>query len=225
MNIYLARLERNARPPFRHIERIGDAHDAGFERQRLAIAAVRDDRVQNFRADDRGRSDWINTCQQLANNGLRDEQAVLLVVNSMNGDTQIVEQRSEHDDHLGVAVRHLVIAHNARYDAAIHQLPQQLERDVRHDLKVYRAVIAHPQPLDCVDIHRLPKRVQFLVRVHMLDHFLQRGVVPRGNPDRDVRFLRRLERFVNQFDFTRFYFRHITSWNSESPRRTEAIVL
>ena len=46
-------LDRQPGAALGHVERVGDADDAGLERVGLAAAAVADDRVQDLRDDDR----------------------------------------------------------------------------------------------------------------------------------------------------------------------------
>ena len=48
-----AGLEGDAGAALLHVERVGDAHDAGLERQRAPALAVADDRVLDLAGDDR----------------------------------------------------------------------------------------------------------------------------------------------------------------------------
>ena len=71
-----------------------------------------------------------------------------------------VHERRQHDDHLGILVRHPVVAHHRRLDAVPRRLPQQLERDVGDDLDVHPRVVVDLHPDDGVHVRDVPPRLQ-----------------------------------------------------------------
>ena len=80
------------RAPLRHVERVGDPHDPGLDRVRLAAAAVADDRVQRLRDDDRPLRLVVDVGEQLPQLALGEEQAVGLVVGAVDRHADVVEQ-------------------------------------------------------------------------------------------------------------------------------------
>ena len=99
-----AALERDPRAALRHVERVGDAEDAGLERQRLAVGAVARDRLQHL-GDDHGELGLlVDPVEQLAHLRLGEEEAEVLVPVAVDGHPDAVEERGEGDDDLGVVV-------------------------------------------------------------------------------------------------------------------------
>ena len=93
-----------------HVERVGDAHDPGLERERIAAAAVADDRVQRLRGEDRARGLVVDVLEQAVELPRGEEQAVGLVVGAVDGHARVVEERGGGYDHLGVLRREPVVA-------------------------------------------------------------------------------------------------------------------
>lgn len=75
--------------------------------------------------------------------------------------------------------------HKTRLNAPIYKKPEQFQGDVRDDLDMDRSVIAHPKPLDSIDIGNLPKGIEFIVPIHTIDDLLQLWIVPDGQPNND----------------------------------------
>ena len=137
MDADAAALERDARPALLHVERVGDAEDAGLERQRLAVGAVADDPLQHLGHDHGQVRLLVDPREQLAKLRLGEEQAEVLVALAVHRHADAMRQRRQRDDHLGVVARVAVVANDVRLDAVLRQLAQQLERDVRDDLDVH----------------------------------------------------------------------------------------
>ena len=97
-----AALERDPRATLRHVERVGDAEDAGLERERLAVGAVARDRLQRLGHDDGALGLLVDAVEQLAHLRLGEEEAPVLVVASVDRHADVVQERREHDDDLGV---------------------------------------------------------------------------------------------------------------------------
>ena len=75
----VAALERDARAALLHVERVGDAEDAGLERERLAVGAVADDPLQDLRDDHRPVGLVVDPVEELAQLRLGEEEAEVLV--------------------------------------------------------------------------------------------------------------------------------------------------
>ena len=76
VDVLVAGLERDPRAPAGHVERVGDAHDPGLDRERRAVAPVADDRVQRLGDDDRALGLLVGAGQQRAELVGGQEQAV-----------------------------------------------------------------------------------------------------------------------------------------------------
>jgi hypothetical protein len=96
-----------------------------------------------------------------------------------------MEQRRQGYDHLSVLDWQLVMGHGARLDMMLIKQSQKSERDVCDNLEVDRAVVAHPEPLNRIDIHHLPEGIEFIVSIDPIDDLLEPGIVPGWNPDQD----------------------------------------
>src|SRR5437016_11611942 len=84
MDVWAPPLERHAGSPVGHVERVGDPHDPGLEGQRLATAAVPDDRVHRLGDDDGPLRFLVDAVEQSAELVGGEEQAVGLVVGAMH---------------------------------------------------------------------------------------------------------------------------------------------
>jgi hypothetical protein len=91
-----------------------------------------------------------------------------------------VEKGSEDNDNFGIFNRQIVIDDKTWLNAPIQKKPEQLQSDVRDDLHVNGSVIAHPKPLDSIEIGNLPKGVELIIPIHPLDDLLQLGIMPGG---------------------------------------------
>ena len=152
----VAALERDARAALLHVERVGDAEDPGLERQRLAVGAMADDPLQHLR-DDHGQVRLVvDPGEQLAQLRLGEEEAEVFVAVAVHRHADAVGERGQHDDDLGVVLRHAVVGHHRRLDPVLGQLPQQLQRDVRDDLDVHPGVVVDLHPRDRVDVRDVP---------------------------------------------------------------------
>jgi hypothetical protein len=67
----------------------------------------------------------------------------------------------------------------------INKQSQNFKRDVGDNLEVDRAMVAHPQPLNSIDIHHLPEGIEFIVTIDSIDNLLEPGIVPGWNPYQD----------------------------------------
>ena len=93
----------------------------------------------------------------------------------------------EHDDDLGVLLRHPVVGDHRRLDVVLRQLAQQLQRDVRDDLDVHPGVVVDPHPRDRVDVRDVPPRLQLLVVVDPLDERPELAVAAHRHVDPHAR--------------------------------------
>jgi hypothetical protein len=77
----------------------------------------------------------------------------------------------------------------------LNEQSEKSERNVSHDLEMDRAMVAHAQALNSIDIHHLPKGIKFLVSIDPINNLFEPRIVPRWNPDQDS--LRSAPRFLN----------------------------
>jgi hypothetical protein len=115
------RLDRDPGAALGHVERVGDADDAGLERVGLAAAAVADDRVEDLRDDDRALRLAVAALQQPRQGAVGEEQRVGLVVGAVDRHADVVQQGAAGNDHLGVAVLHAMVADHRRRDSGFDQ--------------------------------------------------------------------------------------------------------
>ena len=100
--------------PAGHVERVGDPDDPGLDRERRALAAVADDRVQRLGDDHRPLGLVVDVGQQRSELVGGQEQAVALVVLAVDRHPDAVEQAAGRDHDLGVALAHPVVGDDAR---------------------------------------------------------------------------------------------------------------
>jgi hypothetical protein len=96
-----------------------------------------------------------------------------------------MKERGHGHDHLSVFYGKIVVRGDAGLDAMLDKQPEKLERNVSDDLKMDGAMVAHPQPLDSIDIHHLPEGIKFIVSIYTVYNLLKPGIVPGWNPDQD----------------------------------------
>jgi hypothetical protein len=78
------------------------------------------------------------------------------------------------------------MGHDAGLDIMLNKQPQKVECDVGNNLEVDRAVVAHPHPLNRIDIHHLPEGIEFIVPIDPINNLLKPGIVSGWNPDQDL---------------------------------------
>ena len=124
----------------------------------------------------------VEAVEQLAQLRLGEEEAEVLVAVAVDRHADAVQERAEHDDDLGVVLLEPVVADEARLDAVLRQLAQQLERDVRDDLDVHPGVVVDLHPRDRVHVRDVPPALELVVGVDALDQRAELAVAA----DRDV---------------------------------------
>jgi hypothetical protein len=140
------RLDVHARAAVLHIQRVGHAHHAGLERQRPAVLAVADDRVQDLGGDHGPLGVLVDVREQAVEQVGGEEEAERLVVDAVDRHAEVVQQAAAGDDHLGILVRHRVVGLDRRLQPAAVQQPEQVQRAVEDDLEVDPRVVGHVQP-------------------------------------------------------------------------------
>ena len=101
----LAAFDRNAGAALGHVEGVGDPDDAGLDRVGLAAPAVADDRVQDLGIDHAQLGVVVAAREQLCGALVDHEQAVGLVVGTVDGHADVVEQGAAGDHDLRVPLR------------------------------------------------------------------------------------------------------------------------
>jgi hypothetical protein len=172
MDVDLPRLERDAGPAFSHVQGIGNANDTGLQREGFSARPMGNNRMQHFRSEDGHGWDIVKALEQLLYLRSGEEQAVLLMIDTVDGHPDVMDKRRKDDDNLGVLNRQTVIDDNTRLNTLIHEQPEQLQSDIRDDLDMDRSVIAHAQPLDSVDVGNLPEGVELVISIHPVDELL-----------------------------------------------------
>ena len=94
-----------------------------------------------------------------------------------------VEERGEDDDDLGVVLLEAEVADEARLDAVLRELAQELERDVRDDLDVNPGVVVDRHPRDGVDVRDVPPALELVVGVDALDQRPELAVAAHRDVD------------------------------------------
>ena len=94
-----------------------------------------------------------------------------------------VHQRRQDDDHLGVLVRHPVVANRRRLDAVLRELAEQLERDVDDDLDVHPGVVVDLHAGDGVDVRDVPPGFELGVVVGAVEDATELAVAALGKAD------------------------------------------
>ena len=101
----------------------------------------------------------------------------------VHGHADVVEQRREDDDDLGVIVRQPVVGDERGRDAVLRQLAQELEPDVRDDLDVDPGVVVYLETDDRVHVRDVPPRLELRVSVDLLEKATELPVPARRDPD------------------------------------------
>ena len=94
-----------------------------------------------------------------------------------------VQESAERHDDLRVVVSHPEVAHDARLDAVLRQLAQELERDVRDDLDVNPRVVVDLHAHDRVDVRDVPPALQLAIGVDAVDQLAELVVAADGDVD------------------------------------------
>ncbi len=157
-------LERHPRAALGEVERVGHAHDPGLDGDRVAAAAVADDRVQRLGHDHRALGLLVDVPEQGGQPLGGQEQAVGLVVGAVDRHAGVVEEAGGGDHHLGVVVAHQVRGHHGRLDPALGQQPVHPQRDVQHDPDVHPRVVGHAEAVGEHVLH-VPPGAQAVVGV------------------------------------------------------------
>ena len=145
--------------------------------------AVRDDRLEHLRGDHGQLRLLVDPLEQRADLGLDEEEAELLVALAVHGHADVVEERSERDDDLGVVVRHPEVAHGRGLDAVLRQLAEELQPDVRDDLDVHPGVVVDPHAHGRVHVRDVPPGLQPAVGVDALEQRAELPVRALGRVD------------------------------------------
>jgi hypothetical protein len=161
-------LEGDPRPTFGEVQCIRDSEDTGFERERLSVRTVARDRLQRLGDDNRKLRLLVDALEQLAHLRFGQEEAPVLVVAPVDRHADVVKERREHDDHLGVVGGEAIVALRRRLHIVLHEQPQEPERDVRDDLDVHPRVVVDLEPEDRVDVRDVPPRLELRIGVHPL---------------------------------------------------------
>jgi hypothetical protein len=116
-----------------------------------------------------------------------------------------MKKRGHGHDHLSVFYGKIVVRGDAGLYAMLDKQPEKLERNVSDNLKMDGAMVAHPQPLDSIDVHHLPEGIEFIVSIDTVYNLLKPGIVPDWDTDQDslrpiLRFLSTLCKLLSQFD-------------------------
>jgi hypothetical protein len=178
VNIHVPALEGDATPPLRHVQGVAQPDCARLQRLGVAIAPVVQDGVKRLRHDHSPGHRGIDAAQQLQQLLVCYEEPHLLVVYPVHRHADVVEERCQDDDYLGVGVGQLVVLDDVRRQAARQQYAEDAKGDVHHELHVNGAVVAHPHPVHSVDVLAAPDGVKVLVRVDTGQHLLKHGVLP-----------------------------------------------
>ena len=110
----------------REIECVRDAEDARLDRQRLAVCAVARDRLQRLRDDDGELGLVVDAVEQLAHLRLGEEEAPVLVVAPVDRHADVVQERREDDDDLGVVGAQAVVALQRGFHTVLHEQRRSL---------------------------------------------------------------------------------------------------
>jgi hypothetical protein len=116
-----------------------------------------------------------------------------------------MKKRGHGHDHLSVFYGKIVVRGDTGLNAMLDKQPEKLERNVSDNLKMDRAMVAHTQPLDSIDIHHLPEAIEFIVSINPIYDLLEPGIVPDWDTDQDslrpsLRLLSTLGELLSQFD-------------------------
>jgi hypothetical protein len=144
---------------------------------------MRDDGMEDFRNDDGPGRNIVNAVQQLFHLGGSQEEAVEFVVGPMDRHSQIMKERGHGYGHLGVFDGKIVVGGDTGLDVMLDKSPEKSERDVSDNLEMNRAMIAHAQPLNGIDIHHLPQGIKFIVSVDTIYDLLESWIVAGWNTD------------------------------------------
>ena len=93
----------------------------------------------------------------------------------------VVQERRENHDDLGVVGSHAVVALEGRLHVVLHEETQEPERDVRDDLDVHPGVVVDLEPEDRIHVGHVPPRLDLRIRVDPLEHAAELSVPARGN--------------------------------------------
>jgi hypothetical protein len=122
-----------------------------------------------------------------------EEEREVLVAVPVDRHADAVEERGEDDDDLRVVLLEAEVAHEARLDAVLRELAQELERDVRDDLDVYPRVVVDRHAGDRVDVRDVPPALDLVVGVDALDQRPQLAVAAHRHVDANA-----LDRFAGR---------------------------
>ncbi len=170
-----AALDRKAGAALRHVEGVGDPHDARLERVGLTAAAVADDAVEDLGDDDGQLRLLVDAVEQGAQLRLGEEEAVGLVVGAVDRHARVVEHRPRDHDDLGVAVAHAVVGDHRRLDAGPVGQAKDAQGDVGDDLDVDPGVVGHAEALGG-DLLHVPPGEHLAIGGDALDEALEAAV-------------------------------------------------
>ena len=117
-----------------------------LDRERLAVGAVADDRLEHLRDDDRALGLVVDPVEELLQLRRSEEEREVLVPVTVDRHADAVGERRERDDHFGVVVGHAVVGDDGRLDVVLRQLAEELQRDVGDDLDVNPGVVVDLHP-------------------------------------------------------------------------------
>jgi hypothetical protein len=136
MDVLVAGFKGNARSPSGHVEGIGHPHDPAFDGERVTATPVTDDRVQGLGGDDRTLGLLVDVMEEARQLVGTQEQAVALVILTMDRHAHAMEETGGRHDHLRVSLAEGVVGDDVGHDAAPEEQPGQPQPDVEHDLDV-----------------------------------------------------------------------------------------
>ena len=193
MDVGITRFKRDAGTSLSHVESVGHFEDTRLDGQAASFPLVGDDGVEHLGDDDGAFRNRVKSVEEVFRLEVRQEQAVVFVLIPMDGDAQIVRERGQDDDHLGVLVSHVVVLHDAHGDVGIVQQADHFQRQVGDDLDVHFTVITDAGAVHGVDVGALPEGVQFFVRVRPLHQGVEFGVMAGRQVQRH-----RISGFINR---------------------------
>ena len=126
----------------------------------------------------------VDTVEQLAHLRLGEKEAPVLVIAPVDRHADVVQERREDDDDLGVVGGQAVVALQRRFaHRASRADGRSLSAMFADDLDVHPGVVVDLEPDDSIHVRDVPPRLDLRIGVDVLEHAAKLAIPARRNAE------------------------------------------